>query len=73
MMMSDIIPIDFTEYQHSTLQPFVFNMQSHMVESASRQMENIVLHVEKGKGGEDAEDTKKVLQYEYVKNCFEKK
>jgi len=73
MMMSDIIPIDFAEYQHSTLQPFVFNMQSHMVESASRQMENIVLHVEKGKDGEDAEDTKKVLQYEYVKNCFEKK
>mmetsp|Transcript_977 Transcript_977/g.1429 ORF Transcript_977/g.1429 Transcript_977/m.1429 type:complete len:383 (-) Transcript_977:57-1205(-) len=72
MMMSDIIPVDYVENKQ-TLQPFIFNMQSHMIESVSKHMENIVLHVENGESVNDKDDCKsKMLQYEYVAQYFEK-
>jgi len=69
MMMSDIIPIDYMEkldknHGH-TLQPFIFNMQMYMTETASKNMENIVIHTA------DGEDNVGKIKYKHVEKHFE--
>uniref|UniRef100_A0A7S3V8X4 Uncharacterized protein n=1 Tax=Chaetoceros debilis TaxID=122233 RepID=A0A7S3V8X4_9STRA len=52
LMMSDIIPLDYykeaknqNDQMEHTLRPFIFNMQSHMFERASKSMENILIRI----------------------------
>jgi len=71
MMMSDIIPVDFSKRESErelgdTLQPFVFNMQSHMIESASKHLENIGIDIVQDKN----RDLRKI-KYKCVKKYFE--
>eukprot|EP00554_Chaetoceros_debilis_P000137 CAMPEP_0194096296 /NCGR_PEP_ID=MMETSP0149-20130528/57269_1 /TAXON_ID=122233 /ORGANISM="Chaetoceros debilis, Strain MM31A-1" /LENGTH=1660 /DNA_ID=CAMNT_0038782267 /DNA_START=22 /DNA_END=5005 /DNA_ORIENTATION=+ len=78
MMMSDIIPIDDMneenlKYGH-TLRPFIFNMPSHMVEKASKSMENINIHiVDEGirNVSEDIRNDSWCIKYELVEKCYE--
>eukprot|EP01083_Nonionella_stella_P276242 938492_1 len=53
LMMSDIIPLEFcpivsksNEKYRQTLRPFLFNMQSHLVQKASKSMEDIRTYIE---------------------------
>jgi len=82
MMMSDIIPLDIYKENNGavsndhghTLRPFIFNMQSHMVEKASRNMENIVIHIEErsGNGEDNTNATYWEVKYEPISAYFEK-
>eukprot|EP01083_Nonionella_stella_P022271 61594_1 len=83
--MSDIIPLDYyldfyknkktssNDHGH-TLRQFIFNMQSHMVEKASKSMENIVIHIQErsGNGEEDTKATSWEVKCEHISAYFEK-
>jgi hypothetical protein len=74
MMLSDIVPLDYEAFVedgqshgHTTLRPFIFNLQSHMLEKASKSMENIVIHVVEGENNEPWK-----IKYEYISSHFQK-
>lgn len=56
MMLSDIMPLNHKKFvddrRGHTLRPFIFNLQSHMLEKASKNMENIAIHVVEGENNE---------------------
>ena len=75
LMMSDIIPLEFcasttkkNEKHSPTLRPFLFNMQSRLVEKASNSVEDIIIRIERSKSGED----KWEIRYEHIALYFDK-
>jgi len=85
LMMSDIIPLYHyneakkrNEHMEHTLQPFIFNMQSHMFEKASKSMENILIHIEVKKDNimvntpSQNEEDEWEIKYEHIGTYFEK-
>jgi len=64
LTLADLIPLDYeTPFVHPTLKPYLFNMQTHMLEKTSRYIQDIIIHYDADKG--------KPLTYERKTTCFE--
>mmetsp|Transcript_1526 Transcript_1526/g.2081 ORF Transcript_1526/g.2081 Transcript_1526/m.2081 type:complete len:143 (+) Transcript_1526:1873-2301(+) len=63
LLLSDFIPFDFEEpgRKEPSIMPFIFNLQRHIVERASKHIESIVIHVEDigihAERGDESNDT----------------
>jgi len=63
LLLSDFIPFDFEEpgRKDTSIMPFIFNLQRHIVERASKDIESIVIHVEDigiyAERGDESNDT----------------